>query len=212
MTPAIVTTIWSNSRLASAMASRIQTPEQNVKEGCWMVQRGRWSGTQQTDGYQSVRRCVSEGYSWSWKTGGLNGYHLLRGSPGQLVVRAWGLENERIVSIYLEKCIVRISSSSTERRGIKTSRFSAGIDGNLLTTENDPYEHTSIGKLFYVYSILYTFCTWVKLWSEPAISPCMRPLLGPIARQDKRIHWNDTTSWVYLGVDSSHVTQWMAIS
>ena len=75
-----------------------------------MEQRGRWSGRQQSDGYQSVWRCISEGYCWSGKTGGLEGYYLLGGSSGQLVIRTRGLEDDRIVRIYLEKSMVRISS------------------------------------------------------------------------------------------------------
>jgi len=49
-----------------------------------------------------------------------------------------GIGGRRNVSEYLEKSIVRISSQSTEERGIKTSQFSTGIEGNLLTTENKP--------------------------------------------------------------------------
>jgi len=75
-----------------------------------MVQRGRWSGRQQSDGYQSVWRCISEGYCWSRKAGGLEGNYLLGGSSGQLVIRARGLEDEKIVRIHLEKSVVRISS------------------------------------------------------------------------------------------------------
>jgi len=61
-------------------------------------------------------------------------------------------------------------------------------------------------KLFYIYSIQNTFCAWVKLRSEPAISPCISRIWSPIARQDKGILRKDTSSCVYLGVNSSHVT------
>jgi len=103
-----------------------------------MVQIGRWSRRQQSDGYQSFWRCISEGYCWSGKTGGLQGYYLLGGTSGRLVIRARGLDDKKIVRIYLEKSVVGIRSWSTEERGVKTSRFSAGIEGNLLTTENKP--------------------------------------------------------------------------
>jgi len=107
---AILTTISSYSQLASAMASRVEIVEHNMKEGCWIVKRGRWSGRQQFNGYQSDWRCVSEEYCWSGKTGGLKAHHLHRGSSGWLAIGARGLDDERIVSIYLEKSVVRISS------------------------------------------------------------------------------------------------------
>jgi len=46
------------------------------------------------------------------------------------------LEDEGIVVNYLEKSVVRISRQSAEGRGIKTSRFCTGVEGNLLMTEN----------------------------------------------------------------------------
>jgi len=72
-----------------------------------MLPRSRWSGRQQSDEFQSVWRCDSEAYCWFGKTGGLKGDHSLRGRSGQLVLRAMGLEDVKIVSIYLEKSIVR---------------------------------------------------------------------------------------------------------
>jgi hypothetical protein len=81
-----------------------------MKEGCSMVQQGRWSGRQQCDGYQSVWRCISERYCWSKETGGLKGYHLLGGSSGGLVIRARGLGNDGMVVNCLEERVVRISS------------------------------------------------------------------------------------------------------
>jgi len=68
------------------------------------------------------------------------------------------LEDERKVSIYLEKSVVRISSDSTEERGIKTSQYPAGIEGNLPMTETKPYQYNLIGKLIYIYSAVITFC------------------------------------------------------
>jgi len=121
MTPAIVASIWSNLQLALVIGSRIRTLEHNMKEGCWMVKLGRWCGRQQSDGYQSVRRCISEGNCWSGKTGRLEGYHLLGGSSGRLVINARGLGEEEMVVVYQEKSVVRISSYSAEKRGIKTS-------------------------------------------------------------------------------------------
>ena len=44
--------------------------------------------------------------------------------------------DERMVVIYLENSIVRISSYSTEEGDIKSSQFSTGIESNLITTEN----------------------------------------------------------------------------
>jgi len=107
-----------------------------MKEGCRMVQRGRWSGIQQSDGYHSVWTCVSERYCWSGKTGKLKRYHLLGGRSSRLVIRAGGLDDMRMVSTNLMRSIVRICSSSAVGRGIKTSRMFAGIQGNLLTREN----------------------------------------------------------------------------
>jgi len=46
------------------------------------------------------------------------------------------LEDESIVSISLQKSLVRISSESAEKRGKRTSGFSTAIEGNLLTMEN----------------------------------------------------------------------------
>jgi len=123
-----------------------------------MVEGGRWSGRQQSDGYQSVCRCASEGYCWSRMSAGLNGYHLFGGSSGQLVNKEWGLADERIVSIDLEKSVRRISSWSAEGRGIKTSQSSTGIEGNLLMMEDNAEQYIRIGKLFYIYSILITCC------------------------------------------------------
>jgi len=123
-----------------------------------MVQWGRTSGRQPSDGYQSVCRCISERYCWSRKTGGLEGYHLLGGSSGRLVIRARALGDKGMVVTYLEENVVRISSVSVEGRGITTSRFSASIEGNLLTTENKPQQYIRIGKLFYFDSIRITFC------------------------------------------------------
>ena len=74
----------------------------------------------------------------SRKAAGLEEYHLLGGSSDGLVIRTKGLGDERMLVIYLEKSVVRIGSYSTEERGIKTCRFSAGIEGNLLTMENKP--------------------------------------------------------------------------
>jgi hypothetical protein len=73
-------------------------------------------------------------------------------------------------------------------------------------TENKPSQYIRIGKLLNIYSTLITFCAWAKLRSEPSICPCISPISSPIARQDKEILRRDTSSWVYLGVDSSRVT------
>ena len=51
-----------------------------------------------------------------------------------------------------------------------------------------------------------TFCTWVKLRSEPPISPCIYPISSPIVRQDRGILRKDTSSWVYFGVYSSCIS------
>jgi len=57
-----------------------------------------------------------------------------------------------------------------------------------------------------MYSTLSTFCAWAKLRGEPSISPCISPRSSPIARQEKGILRRDTSSWVYLGVNSSRIT------
>jgi len=92
-------------------------------------------------------------------TGGLEVYHSLEGSASRWDIKARGLGEEEMVVIYLEKSVVRISSESTEKRDIKTSRFSAGIESNHLTMENKPQQYIRIGKLFHIYFILITFCT-----------------------------------------------------
>ena len=61
---------------------------------------------------------------------------MLGGSSGQLDIRARGLEDERIVSFYLENSVHRNRSWRAEERGIKTTGFSTGIAGNLATIEN----------------------------------------------------------------------------
>jgi hypothetical protein len=131
----MIPTKWHNSWLPPTIASRQVTPEQNRKEACWMVQRGRWLVRQHSNGYQSARRCVSNGYCWSGMTGRLNWYHLLRGSWDSLVITARGFGDGRVVSIYLKKNIVRKSGWSTKERGKKTFRCSTGIEGSYLTIE-----------------------------------------------------------------------------
>jgi hypothetical protein len=86
MMPAIVTSIWSILQLALVMASRIWTLTHNMIRGCWMVRWGRWSRRQQSDGYQSDWRCITERYCWSRKTWGLESYHLVGECSGQLVI------------------------------------------------------------------------------------------------------------------------------
>jgi len=53
---------------------------------------------------------------------------------------------------------------------------------------------------------MITGCAWAKCRSEPDISPCIRPLSSAIVRLDKGILRWDTSSWVYLEVDSSRIT------
>jgi len=72
--------------------------------------------------------------------------------------------------------------------------------------QNMPKQYVQFGKLFYIYAILITFCAWVKLWSKPSISPYTGPISSPIVRQDSGILRRDSSIWVYLGVDSSHIT------
>jgi len=87
-----------------------------------------------------------------------------------------------------------------------TSRFSTGIEGNYLTSENKLQKCIQIGKLFHICSILITFCNGEKLPSEPAICPCISPISSPIVRQARGILRRDISRWGYLGIDSSHVT------
>jgi len=47
--PAILTSIWCNFQLVSAMATGMKTLERDQREDYWMIQRGRWSGRQQSD-------------------------------------------------------------------------------------------------------------------------------------------------------------------
>jgi len=155
MTPTIVTFLQSNSRLAPAMGSRFRTLEHETKEGYWMAQRHRWSGRRQSDGFQSGWRCVSEGYCWSGKTGGLKWYYNLSGSLGRLVFRTRGLGDERIVGICLQKSIVRISSECAEETGIKTSPFSTGMDSNLFTL------WTSVNNIFRLESYSKFILFWL---------------------------------------------------
>jgi len=68
----------------------------------------------------------------------LTEYDLLIGSSGRLVIRAKRFGDERRIVMYLEKSVVRISSWSIKKGGIKTSRCSAIIEGNLLTTGIKP--------------------------------------------------------------------------
>jgi hypothetical protein len=75
-----------------------------------MVQAERWFRREQSDGYQLVWRYIPERYYWSGKTGGLEGYHLLRRWSGGLAIKASRLWDKGMVVIYIEKSVVRISS------------------------------------------------------------------------------------------------------
>jgi len=122
------------------------------------------------------------------------------------VIREGGLEDERIVSCNLENSIVTISSRSAQGRGINTSWFSAGIEGNHVMMEKKPEQYIEIGKLFYIYSSVFTFYTWVKVQSKRTISPCITRMSSLIVRTHQGILRMDTSGWVYRGVDSSCVT------
>ena len=99
MAPAIITSLWCIFWLALVMDSRIRTLEHDMKDGCWEGQWGRWPGRNQSDGYQSVYIYISVRYFWSGKTGGLEVYHLLRGSSGRLGISAIWLGKEGIVEL-----------------------------------------------------------------------------------------------------------------
>jgi len=63
VTPAIITSIRCKSQLASAMASGMEILMCDMREGYGMVQRGRWSGRQQSNdpnqsGAVSYKDCV----------------------------------------------------------------------------------------------------------------------------------------------------------
>jgi hypothetical protein len=160
---AIVTSIWRNPQLASAELSTIEIHQCNIKELYWMVKEDRWRKKQQSDGYKSIWRCVLEGCCWSAKTGGLKGDHWLEGCSGWLVIKARELQDERIINIYLEKSVVVFISLRTAEIHIKTFQFSTGIECNMLTMETKSYHYIWIGKLFYIYYVMSTFCTWVML-------------------------------------------------
>jgi len=66
--------------LTLAMARGLETLEHDIKAGCCMAQRGWESGWQQSDGYQTVSRCLSDGCCWWTVTGGWKRHHVLRGS------------------------------------------------------------------------------------------------------------------------------------
>jgi len=63
------------------------------------------------------------------------------------------------VNIDLKKGVVGIHCDSAKEKDIKTSQCSPGMDGNHLTMENKPQQYIQIEKLFYIDSIVSTFCT-----------------------------------------------------
>jgi hypothetical protein len=108
MRPIFVISIWSNSQLALTVASRIEVLERDMKEGYWMVQRGRWSERQQIYTSHPVWKSVSERYSWCGKTGGATAQRM---SDDSRCIKEWFWGQQEGISV-----TERRSRSKTRRR------------------------------------------------------------------------------------------------